>query len=82
MGVYTALSIEAENSNISKNEREEYSEISDNIFDVINKLILINPSTTNASGVIQIVKKKGISDYTINGESLFGIMQNVVMSIK
>ena len=78
--VTNALTIENESSTISKDEQNQYVQISNSLFETAQRLIAKNPETTENKGVIAISRQKNTPDYTINGESLFGIIQNLISS--
>ena len=51
--------------------------VTNNVFEVLEKTIKLNTETTDSKGIITFTKKKNMSDYLINGNSLYGIMQDI-----
>lgn len=74
--VITALNIE--NANLSTEEKKQYVDLTNNLFNMIDGVIKKNPESVNGKGVAKITRVKNASDYIINGESLFGIIQKLV----
>lgn len=60
--------------------KEEFIKIVNHIFNKVNDIILRNGSTTDNKGVISIVKQKNAPDYFINGQSLYGVIQDILLT--
>ncbi len=74
--VLDALKIE--NASLSDDDKKEYASIVNGMFNEISNVIKKNPATTAESAVISISRAKNNPDYSINGESLFGIIQQII----
>ena len=57
----------------------EFTKMVDNVFNQLSVLISQNTKTTDKKGVISIVKQKNTPDYFINGQSLYGVIQNILL---
>ncbi len=57
----------------------EFTKMVDNVFNQLSTLISQNTKTTDKKGVISIVKQKNTPDYFINGQSLYGVIQNILL---
>lgn len=57
----------------------EFTKMVDNVFNQLSTLISQNSKTTDKKGVISIVKQKNTPDYFINGQSLYGAIQDILL---
>ena len=57
----------------------DFTKLVNSVFNKIENLIAQNKNTTNNKGVISIVKQKNTPDYFINGQSLYGVIQNILL---
>lgn len=57
----------------------EFTKMVDNVFNQLSILIAQNSKTTDKKGVISIIKQKNTPDYFINGQSLYGIIQDILL---
>lgn len=74
--VLEALKIE--NVDLSNDDKKQYISIVNGMFNEINNVIKKNPETTADAAVILISRAKNNPDYSINGESLFEIIQRII----
>lgn len=77
--IVEALTVESQaNKEIKNNELNQYVQMVDRLFSIIKTTVAKNAETKNDSGVLTLERKKNASDYTINGDSLFGIIQALI----
>ncbi len=60
-------------------DQAEFTKTVNSMFNKIQNIIAKNPTTTDKKGVISIVKQKNTPDYSINGQSLYGIIQDILL---
>ena len=75
--ILEALNLEETNKLINKDNKNNLLTLTNNVFKVLEKTIKLNTETTDSKGIITFTKKKNMSDYLINGNSLYGIMQDI-----
>ena len=75
--ILEALNLEETNKLINKDNKNNLLTLTNNVFKVLEKTIKLNKETTDSKGIITFTKKKNMSDYLINGNSLYGIMQDI-----
>ena len=61
-------------------DQAEFENTVNSMFNKIQNIIAKNPTTTDKKGVISIVKQKNTPDYSINGQSLYGIIQDILLT--
>ena len=71
------MNLEETNKLINKDNKNNLLTLTNNVFEVLEKTIKLNKETTDSKGIITFTKKKNMSDYLINGNSLYGIMQDI-----
>ncbi len=77
--IIEAMAIETGNNEfVEKNQLNNYITMTNKLFDTIQTVISKNPETKNNAGVLILERKKNTSDYTINGDSLFNIIQTLI----
>ncbi|HSQ97983.1 MAG TPA: hypothetical protein VLL98_04670 [Rickettsiales bacterium] len=77
--IIEALTIESKsNKDFKKEQLNEYVNMTNKLFIVLEDLIAKNPETKNNNGIIVLERKKNSQDYTLNGDSLFTIIQTIM----
>ena len=78
--ILEAANTEELSSLVNIQDQEEFAKTVNFMFDKIQKLIEQNTDTTDTKGVISIVKQKNMPDYSINGQSLYGFIQDILLT--
>lgn len=61
-------------------DQEEFTKLIDTLIKKVYNIIEQNKNTNKDKGVISIVKQKNTPDYSINGQSLYGIIQDILLT--
>lgn len=74
-----ALTIESKaNKSVKAEQLKDYIDMTNKLFNIIQGVIAKNPETKDNNGVLVLERKKNATDYTLNGDSLFSIVQAII----